>query len=632
MASERQQPHPPRLHLADWHRASSGLWLPRSGETATRYALQVGTSATGEAVLAPLTRLPSAFEQVGVFVDENALGIEPLAPSDVEALMRQVGFEPAVWGLAAVLRTIDNVERTPAAQLALARKIYADDNVVALIAGALNAGRGDVVVAEQQLVALARLAILVARPLDLSDSADANGEALERALLASGSLVLSDQERLTGEPPDELELTSTQLQIGAFCAREPLAEALGRTAYLFGDRARSPAARERHDYVDLATVGLDVEAQLALGLAALGHTDALSGSLEDLRPGVLAPDWLEVVANAVGVPANDVGAMLTADRDWFASTFGAIEATLNLSDESARAGWNRAPFEMRPFLRLASDHLLLWSPGALTAWMTDGVYHRFHDEAKAAGRGGDFRTFYGWLVEEYVRELLREVHPGRRPPGGGRVLDEITYAMQRGDRRSPDAALDLGPDLVLFEVASGRLTLPTRLTGQLETVFDNLDNIVLGKARQLSRRIDDFRSGSLVYPGVSVGHVERIWPVLVTGTGLLMNEALANRIRDDLGDHLRQPRVQYLTILDLADLEQLCALVEQGHSVAELLRRKVGGYAELDFRRMVHDDPHLNHTARSAGSERRIRNAFAMVGERFGLDAAPLEAVLDEGR
>ena len=583
-------------------------------------------------VLAPLTRLPSAFEQVGVFIDEHALGIEPLAPDDVEALMRHVGFEPAVWGLTAVLRTIDNVERTPAAQLALARKIYADDNVVASIAGALHAGRGDVVLAEQQLVALARIAILVARPMDLSDSADAGGEALERALLASGSLVLSDQERLTGDPPDELELTSTLLQIGAFCAREPLAEALGRTAYLFGDLARSPAATTRRDYVDLGALGPDVETQLALGLSALGHTGALSGSLEDIRPGVLAPDWIDVAANAVGVPADDVPAMLTADRQWFARTFGAIEAALKLSDEAARAGWNRAPFDMRPFLRLNSGQMLLWSPSALVAWMTDGVYHRFHAAAKAAGEGGDFRTFFGWLVEEYVREVLREVHPGPRLPGGGRVLDEITYPTRAGDRRSPDAALDLGPDLVLFEVASGRLTLPTRVEGTPETVFDNLENIVLGKARQLSGRIDDFCSGSLTYPDVSSAHVERIWPVLVTGTGLLMNEALANRIRDDLGDHLHQPRVQYLTILDLADLEQLCALVEQGHSVAEVLRRKTGGYAELDFRRLVHDDPHLDPTARSSGSERRIRNAFAIVAERFGWDATQLDAMLDEGR
>lgn len=632
VATDRRQPRPPRIHTVDWHRAGSGLWLPRSDERAARLALQVGTSLSGEAVLAPLKRLPSAFEQVGVFVDEHALGIQPLAPTDVEALMSLVGFEPAVWGLAAVLRTIDNVDRTPAAQLALARKIYADDHVVALIADALNARRGDVVLAEQQLVALARLAILVARPLEMSDAADANGEALERAILASGSLVMSDQERLTGDAPDELELTSTLLQIGAFCAREPLAEALGRTAYLFGDRARSPAARARHDYVDLAALGHDVETQLALGLVALGHTDALSGSLDDLRPGVLAPDWIEVVAGAVGVPTEDVAAMLTANRGWYADSFTAIETALDLSDEAARAGWNRVPFETRPFLRLASGQLLLWSPGALTAWMTDGVYHRFHDAAKSCGRDDDFRTFYGWLVEDYVREVLREAHPGSRPPGAGRVLDEIDYSTPRGERRSPDVAVDLGPDLVLSEVASGRLTLPTRVVGTPEKVFNNLENIVLSKARQLSRRIDDFLDDRLVYPDVSPQHVERIWPVLVTGTGLLMNEALANRIRDDLGDHLRQPRVQYLTILDLADVEQLCALVERGHSVAEVLGRKLGGYAKLDFRRMVHDDPHLDHTARSAGSERRIRNAFAMVGGRFGWDSAQLDAALDERR
>lgn len=630
MATKRPHPAAPRLHTVDWHQSGCGLWLPRARDAEPRVALQVATNRSGEAVLAPLKALPSAFEQVGVFVDERALGIEPLSPEDVEALMREVGFEPAAWGLAAILRALDNVERTPAAQFVLARKIYADDVVVALVGDALRARRGDVVLAEQQLAALARLAVMVARPMNIGDAADANGAALERALLGSGSLLLSDHERLTGEAPDELELTSTLMQIGAFCAREPLAEALGRTAYLFGERARSCEATQRHDYIDLASLAPDIATQLALGLAALDHAEALSGSVQDLRPGLLAPDWPTAVGEAVGLDPEDVATMLTAERDWYMEMFTTIETTLNLGPEAARAGWNRAPFEMRPFLRLASGQFLLWSPAALTAWMTDGVYHRFHDAAKRIGRGDDFRTFFGWLVEEYVREALREAHPGARPPGGGRVLDETSYPTPDGDRRSPDVAVDLGPDLVLFEVASGRLTLPTRVAGTSETVFNNLENIVLGKARQLSRRIDDVLDGRPVYPDVSMEHVERIWPVLVTGTGLLMNEALANRIRDELGDHLRQPRVQYPTVLDLADVEQLCALVEQGHSVAEILRHKIGGYAELDFRRMVYDDPYFDHTARSAGSQRRIRAAFAMVGERFGWDSAQLDATLDE--
>lgn len=358
----------------------------------------------------------------------------------------------------------------------------------------------------------------------------------------------------------------------------------------------------------------------------------MNGSVDDLRPGVLAPDWINVVAEALAISPEDVRALLTADRAWYASTFTEIENTLGLGEDTARAGWNRAPFEMRPLLRLASGELLLWSPGPLTAWMTDGVYHRYHDAAKAIGRGDGFRTFFGWLTEEYVREALREAHPGDRPPGGGRLLDETEYSTPRGDRRSPDAAIDLGTDLVLIEVFSGRLTLPTRVAGTPGQVSDNLENLVLSKARQLSNRIDDFLDGTLTYPDVDSQYVERVWPVLVTGTGLLMNEALANSIRDALGEHLRQPGVQYLTILDLADVEQLCGLVERGHSVAEILRRKLGGYAELDFGRMVHDDPHLDHTARSAGSERRIRKAFAMVAERFGWDPALLDAALDETR
>lgn len=141
----------------------------------------------------------------------------------------------------------------------------------------------------------------------------------------------------------------------------------------------------------------------------------------------------------------------------------------------------------------------------------------------------------------------------------------------------------------------------------------------------MSRRIDDYRAGRFELDGVDRQHVKRIWPVILSGAAFLMAEMIYDWIVEEIGDHLQQATVQPLTILDMADWEQLCGLLEAGRWAPDLLERKTGGYRRLDWRRMVSDDPFLPSDARGSAVVQRADAAFRQMIESFGWDPSGLD-------
>ena len=189
---------------------------------------------------------------------------------------------------------------------------------------------------------------------------------------------------------------------------------------------------------------------------------------------------------------------------------------------------------------------------------------------------------------------MESVHPGRRLPGSGVVHGERRYDHPQGRRRTPDIAIDRGPDLVLIEVCSGRLSLPTLIRGDVK---HDLDNKLVGKACQLSDRIDDLGDGHAAIDDVDLTLVRRIWPIVIAPAGLLQNPALWDYIDEGLNGKLTQPRVQPLTVVDLAELECLAGLIEQGTDLIQVLEEKTSPvYARLDLRKMVWNDRASTHT------------------------------------
>ncbi len=187
--------------------------------------------------------------------------------------------------------------------------------------------------------------------------------------------------------------------------------------------------------------------------------------------------------------------------------------------------------------------------------------------------------------------------------------------------------MDCGPDLVLFEVCGGRFTLQTVVEGKADAALEELGHLVFDKVGQLDTRITELLNEEWQVPERAIAQVERIWPVVVTAD-VLQNGLLWDEIRERLPGVFNQPKVQRLTLLDVSEVEQLAALVEQGHSVVDLLRKKASGpYAELDFNRYVFEEPLLTHEVRSSLLDQCWMAEVDRAAEAFGFDPNSAEAL-----
>jgi hypothetical protein len=118
-----------------------------------------------------------------------------------------------------------------------------------------------------------------------------------------------------------------------------------------------------------------------------------------------------------------------------------------------------------------------------------------------------------------------------------------------------------------------------------------------------------------------VSTVQRVWPVVLTAD-VLQNELLWDAIKSNLPDIFGDARVQALTLLDLPELEQMTALIEHGHSLADLLARKAAGpYKQLDFRRFVSETADLPNDVRSTLLRDRWESAMVDAAHAFGFEA-----------
>jgi hypothetical protein len=607
-----------------WTRSEGGVWMPAPPGRET-LQLELGRNVAGAPIVAVLEKLPDSESQVFAFLDERAIGLAvSTLPQQINRVAR-VSFESAALYISAMSMATAQVPPGRERQIRLVRELFIDSEIAAGAERALAAGEGSVAVAEQHLSALARLAV---RHSDSHSPAALERDAppLERALIGCSALAMGDSERITGEHAEPFDAVAMLVHHGAFYTREPLANALARNSWLYRTLALSSEGQAHPASCDLDTwaradTGLGLLEQFAAGMAALGSSRAIDDDGPLGGRGLLAADWATETADLLGVPAQAIIDSLSTEPHWYAEEFERIEKAYGLDEQEAAAGWTTAPFETKPFVRLRDGRLCLWSARALLSWLTDGFYYRALTHAQHEGRSGALTTFNGWLVERYARQVVEQALPTEKPHGSGRALGSVRYKGQLGGVDSPDIALDYGTDLVFVEVCSGRLRLDTRLTGDPARVGTDLRRVLTDKAQQLSRRIDDYLAGAFELEGVDRNVVERVWPVVLTGASFLMTELVYEWIIREVGDHLGQPVTQPLTVLDIADWEQLCGLVEAGWTVPRLLTRKVGAYRGLDWRRMVKDDPHLPHETRPSVVAQEADRAFREAVARLGFQA-----------
>lgn len=149
---------------------------------------------------------------------------------------------------------------------------------------------------------------------------------------------------------------------------------------------------------------------------------------------------------------------------------------------------------------------------------------------------------------------------------------------------------------MLVEVSNSRLRADTLIIGDNERAEGDLDRMITKKIGQLDACIVALISGDAKIPDVEMSHVRRIWPVLVTAGEITQTEELwqfiAEKAVEDERALLDQAKVQPLTLLGVDDYDQLCGLIEAGHSPPDLLAAKTQpAYRYLELAVWLNHDP-----------------------------------------
>jgi hypothetical protein len=536
----------------------------------------------------PTRPSPSLLDQMVVVCDEAALGLTP--PSTVEEVREVVGqlpWAPAMIRTARIARKLWPIRDEPERQLELARELFGEDAGIIEDFGAFLGNPGTerrYLFHEQQLFVLQRLL--------LESAAQDEGEVtwtaeqdlqLRKALIKVSSAITAGAAKVLSRERDPKDWLGFITQNSAYNSSEQPLLAYQRTWRIYVELAGTAAARAHPNHCDLDQWHRDHVGVSLPELLAVGHGAAMRAEDESAPAGAQAvvPDMQSYLSTtSLAERHATLTEALSASRSSY------VEGFERSRDVPVRLAWETTPFLTKPFLRIPGG-LCLVAPRAAQGFLTDGVYYRFLEIAAAEKRRDDYTTFVGWLIERYVQELFEEAL-GSRPAGQGAVHGEQEYSGQL----TSDVAIDCGADLVLVEVISTRLPLGVRAEADEAELEKYLKRTVIEKLEQLDRVIDDLLDSDSAarLPGVDMGRVQRIWPVLVTYGDLLAAGPLLAYIADEAGGLLGQAATRPLTLLGLEDVEVLAGMLADGETLADVLAEKNGGvYEGLPFSRWITD-------------------------------------------
>ena len=589
--------------LPGWWQAPSGLILPST--LASTLPAQVPANDLPAELrprplgLAVATRQPERDGMEGMaayFTEDEAEGLFRSSREEMVERARAVPVEPAIVGLSDLAARVWEAGNDGQAHLAIARTVFPSGGSLLADMGRFVAGeRERVIFSEQGLFALISLLLLEGSDEQAQRLDTEQGFELLRALV--GAPVLIEPERL--EDLADKDWLSYLTQNLAFNARQNLANALGRSWRLFTELARDSEARLHDSFCPLdewmhEDYGLTAEQQLAVGFGLHAMT---------LREGVGAllgaADVTELLSR-LGLPDHDRALeSLVARRGWYQ------QQLLETRDDPQRSAWDVLPLMQRPLLRLSNGNLVALSPRLMETWLTGGLYYRLLRSAQRRDSVQRFTAFFGRLVERYALALVRSAHPEPRLSSAGHVHEEQPF--DGGGSLTTDIAVSYPRELVLLEVSSSRLTVPSRVQGDGQAIRRDLYKIAGKRVRQLDRIITALRAGQAELPGVEMAKIEVIRPVIVALASLRLLPQLSDHLKDTNSGALSQPGVQPLEILDLQDLEMLMAAIEHQRTLSDLLAQKARHSGnEPDLRQWLQADP----TAPPWGRPRYVQAAF----------------------
>jgi hypothetical protein len=127
---------------------------------------------------------------------------------------------------------------------------------------------------------------------------------------------------------------------------------------------------------------------------------------------------------------------------------------------------------------------------------------------------------------------------------------------------------------VFIEVVSGPLNAATTTRGDITIFRTDLRRLVIERAKQLNRCIEDFFAGAFTVEGADPATTYGVWPAILTSHPFPHADTIMDDVRDALRAEncLRQNKVGELAIVSAEDLFFCEGHMEQGRTLLSLLR------------------------------------------------------------
>jgi hypothetical protein len=373
-------------------------------------------------------------------------------------------------------------------------------------------GRRDVLLHEEQLLTVARLAILHGQQ-GPAVVIDAGRKALiGELLLGINELIVLDE---SGKAEaDDLAIMMALRRLAGVTNDQPR-YAIPRWYDLLVTRSRSYAGEPPKLDLDTtfrSATGLTIEEYLGFAFAYVGPFTDMA-TVQDLAKKNFAG-----VAAAFEKQFEDK-ALATRVQSLFTGSIDDFKGTLAPVGDLARQ--SILPFKERPLVRLADGAVIPLSIRLTMEKVATGVYWALHDHYRRTDPDSGVRTFtkyVGQLHQAYVSSVLQRTYS---PPyaGTARFADEqaVIDASPNapGGQKPPfDGALIEEDSLVLIEIGTPVFSLRAAEAADLELYRAEIEKFKQ-KARQLEQAISGIANGSWVVPGLELQRVRHIMPVLV---------------------------------------------------------------------------------------------------------------------
>lgn len=176
-----------------------------------------------------------------------------------------------------------------------------------------------------------------------------------------------------------------------------------------------------------------------------------------------------------------------------------------------------------------------------------GLYWWFHRYFEKQGMQKDFRTYFGYVFQEYVKKILQGIY------GQDNVEKEVIYAK---DKKFFDWLVEKDDKIYLFEVKAYQFALPSRQSGSKRQIINNEIKKVVEAMNQVYDRINDIKK----YRELERFERKKVIPIIVFldipfVSGSLfkdwIHEALTKIEKDKGLDSLADLKINLLNIQEL---------------------------------------------------------------------------------